>query len=408
MRAMELDDIRQRLVAVERTLTRWGLDLDESLGNLERSPSATCIQVGVVVEQMLRDLWRRLKLKGPPEKRQFEDLVTLTTKKLDEESMAMPVEILTDIRVIQSRRNQAAHFWKANRRDAEYVLGCLANVTNWYFVEFLPSREGVVQAPLPGGDGLTHAAPPLVVPAQPPKTITNTIGMTLVLISEGEFLMGSPDSDKDAYDDEKPQHRVRITQPFYLAVTPVTRGQYRAVTGADPSHFKGPDDLPVEQVSWQEARAFCDKLNALEKGQMGGANYRLPTEAEWEYACRAGTTTRFTFGDAERGLWEYAWFSENSGSETHPVGQKRPNAWGLYDMHGNVWEWCWDGYDKNYYANSPGVDPLGPSAASERVFRGGSWYFDPRYARSAFRYRNTLEFRRSDLGLRLARAQSGE
>jgi hypothetical protein len=154
---MELDEIRQRLATVEGTLTRSGLDLWESLGNLERSPSAACIQVGVVVEQMLRDLWKRLKLKGPPEKLQFEDLVTLTTKKLDEEGMAMPVEVLTDIRVIQSRRNQAAHFWKASRRDAEYVLGCLANVTSWYFVEFLPSREGGIEAPVPRGGGSTVA-----------------------------------------------------------------------------------------------------------------------------------------------------------------------------------------------------------------------------------------------------------
>jgi formylglycine-generating enzyme required for sulfatase activity len=245
------------------------------------------------------------------------------------------------------------------------------------------------------------------VPAQPPKVITNTIGMKLVLIPAGEILMGAPDSDKDADDDEKPQHRVRITQPFYLGVTPVTQGQYRAVTGSNPSHFKGSDELPVESVSWEDAQAFCDKLNALEKRDLGGASYRLPTEAEWEYACRAGTTTRFTFGDADAGLGEYAWFSGNSGGTTHPVGQKRPNAWGLYDMHGNVWEWCWDGYEKNYYANSPDADPVGPSEAAARVIRGGSWLNGPRLGRAARRNWIAPGHRSSNVGFRVARVRSG-
>ena len=152
--------------------------------------------------------------------------------------------------------------------------------------------------------------------------------MKLVLIPAGEFLMGSPDSDKDAQTDEKPQHRVRITRPFYLGATEVTQGQYRAVTGQSPSNFKGSDDLPVEMVTWNDAIAFCDKLSELEKGQLGGARYRLPTEAEWEYACRGGSTTRYSFGDDAASLGEFAWHDGNSGSKTHPVGQKRPNACG--------------------------------------------------------------------------------
>ena len=143
-------------------------------------------------------------------------------------------------------------------------------------------------------------------------TITNSIGMKLALIPAGEFLMGSPDSDKDAQADEKPQHRVRITRPFYLGATEVTQGQYRAVTGQSPSNFKGSDDLPVEKVSWNDAIAFCDKLSELEKGPLGGARYRLPTEAEWEYACRAGSTTRFSFGDDAASLGEFAWYNGNS------------------------------------------------------------------------------------------------
>jgi formylglycine-generating enzyme required for sulfatase activity len=143
--------------------------------------------------------------------------------------------------------------------------------------------------------------------------------------------------------------------------------------------------------------------------QSGGDGYRLPTEAEWEYACRAGSTTRFSFGDDEANLGEFGWFYGNSGSKTHPVGQKRPNAFGLYDMHGNVWEWCWDGYDERYYTGSPGADPLGPSTsrASNRVDRGGGWSSYPRNARSSVRYGSTPGSRGSDLGFRLARVQSG-
>jgi formylglycine-generating enzyme required for sulfatase activity len=250
------------------------------------------------------------------------------------------------------------------------------------------------------------AVEPVPAPVEPPKSITNSIGMKLVLIPAGEFLMGSPDTDKEALDREKPQHRVRITRPFYLGATEVMQGQYRVVTGADPSHFKGSDDLPVEQVSWEDAQAFCDKLNALEKEGLGGTSYRLPTEAEWEYACRAGTATRFGFGDADASLGEYAWFEGNSGDKTHPVGQKRPNAWGLYDMHGNVWEWCWDGYEENYYANSPGADPLGPSGAAVRVRRGGGWGGSPRDCRAALRRWSSPGLRSLDLGFRVARVWS--
>jgi formylglycine-generating enzyme required for sulfatase activity len=270
--------------------------------------------------------------------------------------------------------------------------------------------EDVVSALRSGSGARAQQRAEPTAPVEPPKLITNSLGMNLVLIPAGEFLMGSPDSDADARDNEKPQHRVRITRPFYLGATAVTQGQYRAVTGAIPSHFKGSDDLPVEQVSWEDAQAFCAKLNELEKEQLGGARYRLPTEAEWEYACRAGSTTRFCFGDDLARLEEYAWFNGNSDGKTHPAGQKRPNGWGLYDMHGNVWEWCGDGYERTYYANSPGADPLGPSGASARVIRGGSWLYDPRNARSANRSRLAPEDRNNYLGFRLARArvQSGQ
>jgi formylglycine-generating enzyme required for sulfatase activity len=248
------------------------------------------------------------------------------------------------------------------------------------------------------------------------RMIDNSIGMKLMLIPAGEFQMGSPDSDNDASADEKPQHRVRITRPFYLGVTEVTQGQYRAITGENPSHFKGSDDLPVEQVSWNDAIAFCNKLSEREGlkpyyqsggAQSGGDGYRLPTEAEWEYACRAGATTRFCSGDADASLGEYAWFYANSGNKTHPVGQKHPNVWGLYDMHGNVYEWCGDGYAADYDRGSPDADPRGSLQAADRVDRGGCWGSVPQVCRAANRYGLAPGFRSDNLGFRLARVQSG-
>ena len=162
---------------------------------------------------------------------------------------------------------------------------------------------------------------------------------------------------------------MRITRPFYLGKHLVTQEQWEAVMGNNPSHFKGPKN-PVEQVSWDDCQASLTKLNA--KVRPGG-KFALPTEAQWEYACRAGSTTRYCFGDEESRLGEYAWYGANSGSKTHPVGEKKPNAWGLHDMHGNVWEWCQDWYDGGYYANSPTDDPMGPATGSLRVYRGGCW-----------------------------------
>jgi formylglycine-generating enzyme required for sulfatase activity len=272
--------------------------------------------------------------------------------------------------------------------------------------------------PNPGFDGAERPGsssnpPQVTAPDEPPKTITNTIGMKLVLVPAGEFLMGSPDSDADAQDDEKPQHRVRITRPFYLGATEVTQGQYWAVTGESPSSFGGADDLPVEEVSHHDAIAFCNTLSQREglepyytangSAQVGGEGYRLPTEAEWEYACRAGATTRFSFGDADAELGRHAWFRDNADRMTHPVGRKPPNALGLHDMHGNVCEWCADGYDSNAYANSPSADPPGRLAILYWVIRGGSSIDHPQGCRAA--NRDTIEFadRGPFLGFRVAR-----
>jgi formylglycine-generating enzyme required for sulfatase activity len=242
------------------------------------------------------------------------------------------------------------------------------------------------------------------------KTWTNSLGMKFVRIEAGKFTMGSTEDF-----DEQPPHTVEITRPFSLGQHEVTQGQYQAVMGENPSEFKGSNDLPVEQVSWLDAVTFCNKLGEKEgrtpcyriDGKdvtvIAGNGYRLPTEAEWEYACRAGSTTRYPFGDNGAELGENAWFSGNAELKTHPVGQKRPNRWGLHDMLGNVWEWCQDGYDGEFYQKSPPRDdPAGSSEGFFRVFRGGSWNYDTSFARPAFRNRFTPVLRFNDLGFRLA------
>ena len=241
-------------------------------------------------------------------------------------------------------------------------------------------------------------------PAAPaPKEITVDLGgglkLEVVLIPAGEFLMGSPDPDKDAQTQEKPQHRVRITKPFYLGKYPVTQEQWEAVMGGNPSHFKGPMS-PVEMVSWDDCQKFLNKLSA--KSGNHRRKFRLPTEAQWEYACRAGSATCYYFGDGESALGEYAWHNANSDSRTHPVGEKKPNAWGLYDMHGNVWQWCEDWFDDNFYKGTPVDDPAGPSAGSDRVSRGGSWSYTAKFCRSASRNGNGLDNCNNNLGFRVS------
>ena len=226
-----------------------------------------------------------------------------------------------------------------------------------------------------------------------PEDYTNSIGMQFKLIPAGEFLMGSAADDPDKSSDETPQHRVRITRAFYLGIHEVTQEQFEKVMNRTPSYFKGPS-LPVENVSWEDATEFCKKLSELD----GKNDYRLPTEAEWEYACRAGTTTRYSCGNELDS--DCAWFQDNSDNETHPVGQKLPNGWGLYDMHGNVREWCQDWYGSDYYGESPSDDPTGLSTGSDRANRGGSWRFSVRSCGSAFRSRYKPDHGDSFLGFR--------
>jgi formylglycine-generating enzyme required for sulfatase activity len=223
--------------------------------------------------------------------------------------------------------------------------------------------------------------------------------LDMILIPAGDFLMGSPDSDQTAKENEKPQHRVRITKPFYIGKYLVTQGQWEAVM--DPNYVKNPD-IPVGGVSWDDCQKFFAKLNS----KLGPARgkFGLPTEAQWEYACRAGSTTIYCFGSDSKGLSEYAWYatSRNGKYKMHPVGEKKPNAWGLYDMHGNVWEWCQDRYDEGYYAHSPVDDPIGPTVGSAHMVRGGCFRSPAANCRSAFRGGRKQETDNRDHGFRVS------
>lgn len=241
-------------------------------------------------------------------------------------------------------------------------------------------------------------------------------GSGFVRISAGEFLMGS----RKGNGDEQPVHRVHISRSFEIGKFEVTQAQWESVMASnisahagpatkkaahgdaaaagDPSHFKGPT-LPVENVSWDDVQLFLAALNALDKKHI----YRLPTEAEWEYACKAGGTEE----DAGS-LGAAAWFRDNSRNQTRPVGQKEPNAWGLYDMRGNVWEWVQDWYGPVYYRNSPASDPTGAAPASYRVYRGGSWHSSPADCRPSFRGFEFPVNRSYAVGFRLVRTATAE
>jgi formylglycine-generating enzyme required for sulfatase activity len=228
-----------------------------------------------------------------------------------------------------------------------------------------------------------------------PRQITNSLGMKLVLISAGEFMMGSPGDEEERFDEEQ-QHRVRITKPFYLGVYEVTQEQYEKVMDVEPAYFFVGKDLPAE-VSWDQATEFCRRL-----GQKEGTTYRLPTEAQWEYACRAGTTTPFAFGETLSSETDANFDGSgfpygNSGKgpsreRTTPVGSFRANAWGLYDMHGNLSEWCADWYDEDYYNRSPLDDPQGPTSGIKRVVRGGCYDESGDECRSAYRWGNPPDY----------------
>jgi formylglycine-generating enzyme required for sulfatase activity len=225
------------------------------------------------------------------------------------------------------------------------------------------------------------------VGAEDKSFISPTISAYFILIPAGKFVTG-----------DIIQHEIILSKPFYMQTTEVTQGQWRKVMGNNPSMFKDcGDNCPVENISWGDIQEFIRRLNQTERV----SKYRLPTEAEWEFACRAGSITKYSFGDSESELEDYAWYDKNSGRRTHSVSQKKPNAWGLYDMHGNVSEWCQDWQDD--YPSGTVSDPKGPAAGQHRVMRGGSWLDSAVVLRSAFRAQDYPMVRGSDIGFRLVR-----
>jgi uncharacterized protein (TIGR02996 family) len=249
------------------------------------------------------------------------------------------------------------------------------------------------------------------------RRLTNSLDMELVLIPDGTFRMGSPKNLKGRHDDETPQHQVTITMPFYLGVHPATQAEYHRLTGTNPSHFAAggsradrvvgldTERFPVEEVTWEDAVAFCRRLSDLPAEKKLGRRYRLPTEAEWEYACRAGArrSTRFSFGrslSAAQANCE----TPDSFRRPTPVGSYPDNAFRLCDMHGNVWNWCQDWYDPTYYGRSPREDPHGPDSPPSdhrRCLRGGAWDTAPRHCRSAWRAGSSPTARANTIGFRV-------
>ncbi len=245
--------------------------------------------------------------------------------------------------------------------------------------------------------------------AFPPYAFAQDFIPKFVYIPPGEFDMGSPENEKDRFLNETPQHRVRISQGFEMQTTEVTQLQYYLITGSNPSRFKdcekyGPKqepicpNHPVDMVSWADAQAFIQRLNELQDKCV----YRLPTEAEWEYAARGGEPTIYSFGSDASGLGAHAWYYDNSNGRSQMVASKMPNPFGLYDMHGNVWEWVQDWYGD--YPKQSITDPKGPSSGSRRVVRGGSWSNLARYLRSAPRNSYGPGDRNDYLGFRLVRS----
>jgi len=285
------------------------------------------------------------------------------------------------------------------------ISACLAQSTGAQVISgkgFLPDENGTNLDAPPASKTVQQKVAPGTIIRDCPEC------PEMVALPSGSFLMGSPpDPAPDPFSNEqpktigepneKPQHRVQI-QSFAIGKYEVTQEQWYAFMGNNPSQNKG-RTLPVELVSWDDIQQFIAKLN-----QKTGQKYRLPSEAEWEYAARAGTTTEWSHGNDESKLGNYAWYAGNSGNKTQPVGQKLPNAFGLFDMHGNVWEWTQDCWHENYVgAPTDGNSWVTSCSGSSRVLRGGSWYLNPAYLRSASRVRSFPVFRNESYGFRLAR-----
>lgn len=226
-----------------------------------------------------------------------------------------------------------------------------------------------------------------------PETYTNSVGMEFVLVPPGEFMIGSSENEEGTYDEEGSTPNVIIEEPYYLGKCEVTQKQWREVMGDNPSYFKG-NNLPVEQISWYDVQEFITELNRIEKTD----KYRLPSDVEWEYACRAGTSTNYSFGNNVSQLNEYAWYNRNSARETHPVGKKKPNSWGLNDMYGNVWEWV--AWNENIEENSNDSDEE-QNDESIQTSRGGSWSGNANSCKSTSQYERYPDYHGFNLGFRI-------
>ena len=269
-----------------------------------------------------------------------------------------------------------------------------------------PSQEGNAELPSSEGSGVGAACWENETPGA--TCAEETTGMEFVFVPGGEFWMGCGEQETECRDDEKPRHLVRVNG-FWMGKYEVTQAQWETIMKNNPSYFTGAD-RPVEQVSWNDAQAFLKKLNAsVETHGRASLQFRLPSEAEWEYAARAGTQTAYSFGDDPNQLGDYAWYGyeNNAGKQTHPVGQKKPNAFGLYDMHGNVWEWCQDTYGYGDYNETPkdgsAYGSLGDKKA--KLLRGGSWNYEPSNVRSATRNRNVPDNQNHIIGIRVVRVR---
>ena len=234
------------------------------------------------------------------------------------------------------------------------------------------------------------------------KITKNSLGMEFVEIPPGEFLMGCSVGDSECDSDEKPLHKITLTKPFLIGKYEVTQAEWKKVMGNNPANFsKCGDTCPIENVSWNDAQEFIQRLCKMEK--MNPCHYSLPSEAQWEYAARAGTQTRFYWGNKVRD--DYLWYDPNAKDTTHPVGKKKPNAWGLYDMLGNVWEWTGDTYDANYYSKSVAIDPEVQTKTQKYVMRGGSWDHDDQYCRVSDRDFGVPDMDFNTVGFRIIKTQ---
>lgn len=251
----------------------------------------------------------------------------------------------------------------------------------------------------------SYSSPPVGDNAEPGEVRELTIlKIKFCWCPPGSFRMGSSD-DAPGHLLNETQFDVTFSNGFWMQQTELTQDQYEQLMGSNPAFFKGPQN-PIESLTWTEAAEFCRRLSELPPEKKAGNLFRLPTEAEWEYACRAGSSTEFCYGDDEAGLGDYGWYNSNSGRTTHPVGEKRANAWGLRDMHGNVLEWCQDFYGE--YPRQAVTDFRGPASGDKRVPRGGGWFFAPMFARSAHRDAYPPSARYVGLGFRLVATPSAD